>query len=177
MAKRIMFVLAAALLVIFGLYVRSQNATSAHNQVSDIVRLDGQGADVSPNIDSLKTYVKNHMGAKAQFTLDGAYQRAQDAAKASAAAATGTGNVYADAYKACAGHTDSITQAKCNQAYIQSHLSSLPSATPVAQPKLADYQYKYTAPLWTPDLAGALLVGALAALVLGLFRLPRRHRR
>jgi hypothetical protein len=173
-----MFVLAAALLVIIGLWVRNQNATSARNQVTDIIRLDTRGDDVSPNIDSLKTYVQSHMGASAQFTLDGAYQRAGDAAKASAAASSGTGNVYVDAQKACAGHTDSITQAKCNQAYIQAHLSSLPSPTPVAQPKLSDYQYKFTAPIWTPDLAGALFLGGLAALGFGLFRMPRRrHRR
>jgi hypothetical protein len=175
MAKRMMFVLAAALLAIGGLYVRSKNASSAHDQASAILRLDSSGAGASSSIESLKTYVHTHMGATVSYTLNTSYQKAVTAAQA-AQAQQSSGNVYADAQRACAGHTDSITQAKCNQAYLQAHLTG-PSPTPVPQPNLTDYQYNLRSPLWTPDLAGALMVGALAALVLGLWRLPKRRQR
>jgi hypothetical protein len=176
MTKRIMFVLAAALLFIGGLYVRSLNGSSSRKQAADIVRLDSSGADISPTLDSLKTYVHTHMGASATVVLNGSFGRADAAAKVAAQAPTASAQVYADAQKACSGHTDSITQARCNTQYIQAHLANLPSPTPVPQPKVADYTYRFVSPLWTPDLAGALILGAVAALIIGLARLPRRRR-
>lgn len=171
-----MFVLAAVLLLIGALYVRSLNGSSAQKQASNIVRLDSTGADISPTLDSLKTYARTHMGASVTVILNGSFTRADAAAKAAAQAPTASAQVYADAQKACSGHTDSITQARCNTLYIQAHLSNLPSTSPLPQPKVADYTYKFTSPLWAPDLAGALILGALAALIIGLVRIPRRRR-
>jgi hypothetical protein len=42
---------------------------------------------------------------------------------------------------------------------------------------LADFQYKLTAPFWTPDLAGALLLGALVAFGLALPINSKKSRR
>jgi hypothetical protein len=169
MKKRLLFVLAAIALVGAGFYVRSQNAANASSREGDIVTQDLAGADTTASVAALKTYVKNHLGASAEFTLTGAFDKAMAAAKASAAAQSANSQVYADAQRACSGKTDSITQARCNQAYLQQHLVSLPATTPVAEPKIADYQYKLRAPIWTPDLAGALFLGAAVSLVLGLF--------
>jgi hypothetical protein len=108
--------------------------------------------------------------------LANAYVKAQAAAQASAAAQAANSQIYADAQRLCSGKSDSITQAKCNQDYISKHLANVPLPTPVAEPKAADYQLKLSAPLWTPDLAGAAVLGAAAALVLLLVSGWRRKR-
>jgi hypothetical protein len=170
MIKRILFVLATLLLAGGGLYVRSLNATSANTQAQAIIKQDAAGADTAAAVAALRDYAKAHMGADASFTLAGAYARAQAAAKAA------NSQIYADAQRACSGKSDSITQARCNQDYLAKHLANVPLPTPVPEPKPADYQYHITAPLWTPDLAGALLLGAAAALGLTLATLRRRRR-
>jgi hypothetical protein len=176
MIKRILFVLATLLLAGGGLYVRSLNATSANTQAQAIIKQDAAGADTAAAVAALRDYAKAHMGADASFTLAGAYARAQAAAKAAAAASAANSQIYADAQRACSGKSDSITQARCNQDYLAKHLANVPLPTPVPEPKPADYQYHITAPLWTPDLAGALLLGAAAALGLTLATLRRRRR-
>jgi len=171
-----MFVTAALLLLAGGLYVRAHNASVARQKADAVVALDKTGADTSVDRDDLKSYVATHMGASVTYTLSGSFDAAEAAAKAAANASSGTAQIYADAQRICGGKTDSITQAKCNQQYIQSHLANLPTPTPVVQPKLSDYQYKLRAPLWTADLAGALLLGGIAALALAFLRMPRRRR-
>src|ERR1700683_2324776 len=178
MTARISFLILALILLGGGLYVRAHNAASAKSQVANIQSLDSaNAAGTNPAIASLKSYVKDHMGATAKFTLTGSYQRAVTAANAAAAVAAANARVYAAAPAACRGHTDSITQAECNQRYLAQHLvtepSSAASATP---PALAAYEYNLSTPAWTPDLAGALLLGAAAALVLAV-AWPRRRRR
>jgi hypothetical protein len=148
----------------------------AARQDGAIVQSDINGADTTADINSLKAYVLAHMGASTSFTLTGSYNRAVDAAKAAANASAANAQVYADAQKACGGRTDSITQARCNQDYIAKHLANLPPPGPVVEPKLADYQRNFRAPIWTPDIAGALMLGALAALGFGLVRLRRKGR-
>jgi hypothetical protein len=166
MTKRLLFVVAAVLLIALGMYVRAHNASIARQQATNIVNLDSAGSDTSGAIENLKAYVLGHMGASTNFTLQVSYDRAVAQAKAAATASSNSSKVYADAQRACSGHTDSITQARCNQEYIAHHL---------AAPQLSSYQYHFRAPLWTPDLAGAFVLGGLAALVLGLVPFPARR--
>jgi hypothetical protein len=178
MPKRILFLVAAVALAAAGFYFRSQSSHTAHSQAASIVQADAAGNDVATQIASLKDFVKLHMGASVSFSLKGSFDRADAAAKAAAAAPDPNAKIYADAQKACSGKSDSITQAKCNSAYLQQHLSTAPTPTPVAAPVAADYSYKLAAPLWSPDLAGALFLGAVAALVMGyFFGQPRQVKR
>jgi hypothetical protein len=175
MMKRIFFVLAAAALGFAGLYYRGLNGKEAQHRADVIVDQDVAGtADLSPSINSLKAYVQAHMGASVNFTLTGAYDRAL--AQYQAQAQPSQSQIYADAQKACAGKSDSVTQAKCNAQYLQTHLSTAPTPTPQPEPRVSAFTYNLRAPIWTPDLPGALLLGAVVALLFSLGGLMRRRR-
>jgi hypothetical protein len=177
MSKRILFALATVLLAIAGIFFRASSTHTARLQADEIVKSDTAGADTTAAITSLKGFVAAHMGGSVGFTLKASYDRAQAAAQAAAAATTSNSQIYADAQKACSGKSDSITQARCNQAYIAAHLSTAPTPAPVPAPQLATYQYALHAPWWTPDLSGALLLGAAAAAGLGLITRKQKGQR
>jgi hypothetical protein len=163
MSKRILFILAAVILAAAGLYYRSASARSARSQAEAIVAADAAGTDTAPGLASLKTYVASHMGASVKVTLQGSYDRAVAASQA-ASPAPSNSQVYLDAQKACANSGNSVAQARCNEAYISSRLIPMtPTPTPVPAPVLANFQHDLKSPLWTPDLTGALLLGAAAA--------------
>jgi hypothetical protein len=168
MNKRMLFIIAAIILLIAGIYARSASAKQAKTLANNVEVADLADTSTTATLTDLQLYVKDHMGASVSYTLTGSYNRALAAATAASSAQNGNGQIYAAAHAACSGKTDSITQAKCNQAYLSAHLANLPQPVPVTQPKLADYQYSLKSPSWTPDLTGSLLLGALAALILGM---------
>lgn len=175
MNKRMLFVVAAIILAVLGLYYRSENAKTAHALADEIVQLDNTGSDTKATSADLKAFVSAHMGASVSYTLSGSYNRALAAAQAATAAQDPNASLYADAQRACSGKTDSLTQARCNEAYIQAHQVTAPAPSPAPTPKAADYRVALRAPFWSPDLAGALLLGAAAALAVGL-AMGRRRR-
>jgi hypothetical protein len=174
-SKRMLFLLAAVVLAAAGLYYRASSSHSARTQVDQILSADASGADITAKIADLKTFANDHMGASVGFTLKSSYDRAVVAAQTAAAAANSNSQIYADAQRACSSKSDSLVQAHCNQAYLAAHLTNIPNPTPVIAPVLANYQYTVKASIWTPDLAGALFLGALVAFVLSL-PLGRRKR-
>jgi hypothetical protein len=168
MNKRMLFITAAAILLIAGIYARYDNEKHAKTLVSAVESSDLMSTSTQTPVSALQLYVKEHMGASVRYTLTGSYDRAVASANAAAAAQGGDGSIYAAAQAACSGKTDSITQAKCNQAYLSAHLANVAPATLVLQPKLASYQYSLKSPSWTPDLAGSILLGALIAFIMGI---------
>jgi hypothetical protein len=176
MTKRLPFLLAALALAGAGFYLDATNAREVHAQTKTLVNQDAAGEDTTTALADLRQFVAGHVGASTSFTLEGAYSRAQTAARAAAAASAANSQIYADAQRACAGKSDSITQARCNQEYLSKHLANLPAPTPVPEPRLADYQYQLVSPLWAPDLAGACFAGAAVAAVLALLGFIRRRR-
>jgi len=178
MTKRFVLIVAAGVLAVAGLYAVHKNVGSVEAQVSNIMAHD-INADpfTATDVTDLKSYVAAHMGTSANFTLTYSYNRARASAQAAQAAAAANAQVYAAAQAACSGKTDSITQAKCNANYLAAHLPSQPQSAPSAMPVLADYTYHLHAPLWTPDLAGALLLGAVLALGWFIFTGLRSGRR
>ena len=141
-----------------------------------IIAADNASESVLAPLAELKQYAAAHMGAGVNLVLSGSYGRAQAAAKAAAQTASdASAAVYADAQRACSGKTDSLTQARCNQAYLAAHLPSVPAAASVQAPAVASFTYHFAAPLWTADLAGALLAGGIAAGVMALIGLRRRR--
>lgn len=176
MSKRFVFIIAAIVLFAVGIGLRATSARSARTQADAIVAADAAGKPTAALLSSLSDFVKQHMGASVALTLKGSYDRAVVAAGVAAAAANPSTQVYADAQKACSGKTDSITQARCNQAYLAAHLTATPPPVSVPAPQLGSYQHTYAAPLWTPDLAGAVLLGATVAGVLGLIGNRRKGR-
>lgn len=179
MSKRMLFVLVAVILAAAGLYVQWSDTAYAKSQVQAIEAADQAGQSTTADIASLKTFVANHMGTSVQIQLSGSYHRAQAAASAASNRATtsqqSNAQVYADAQQACMSKANSIVQAECNAAYLQAHLNGAnpsPTPSPVPQPQLARYQMTLTAPTWTPDLAGSLMVGSILAL--GLTLIPTK---
>lgn len=166
MSKWILGVL-ALVLIGGGLYISSQNAAEARRRAAAITAADVAGQDTAATLAGLKEYSAAHMGAGVTVTLTGSLQRAQAAAQQAAAAAqSANSEVYAAAQQACGGRRDSVTQAKCVQEYVSARLVAVPTPTPVPPLVQSDYQRRVNAPFWTPDLAGALLAGGAAALIL-----------
>jgi hypothetical protein len=163
MTKRMLFVLAAIALAVASLYSLSQTGKEARLLAATTQNDDLAGTSTAGDIETLQTYVQSHMGSSVSYTLTGSYDRALTAAKVAAAAQSANNGVYAAAQAACSGKTDSITQAKCNQAYLSTHLTNIPQTAPVYQPVISGYQHTLKAPAWTPDLTGSLLLGMLVA--------------
>lgn len=167
MNRRTFFVLAALVLAAAGIYVQWRDTENAKTLAQTVTQQDLAATSTAQSIPDLQTYVKSHMGTTVSYTLTGSYNRAVAAAKAAAAAEESNQGVYAAAQAACMSHANSIVQAECNQAYLQSHLTELKTPAPVATPKLAAFQFTVKSPFWTPDLAGALMLGAIASLLVG----------
>lgn len=167
----------AILLLAGGWYMRTQNIAEASRRIQPVIQADTAGQDTKVALESLKGFVATHMGARADFTLQASYDRAQAAAQAAANAQAANSKIYADAQRVCGTKADSITLAHCNQDYLAKHLVTMTSPTPVTAPRLADYQYKLRSPFWTPDIAGALFLGGVAALGFVAFGLARSRRR
>lgn len=175
--KRYVYLLLALILVVAGWVIRNQNSQEARRQAEAVMKQDLAGQPTDAAVADLQDFVRQHGGVTATFTLQGAYNRDVARAKEAIAAASATNSqIYADAQKACSGKSDSITQARCNQDYISKHLQSV-SITAPHEPSLSNYQRVVKAPWWTPDLSGALLLGGVAALAIGLFNLRPRRRR
>lgn len=165
MTKWILGALALVLIGV-GIYMSQQSATEARRQAAAIVAADKAGQDTLLAQAQLKNYTALHMGSSVTLTLTGSLQRAKDAAqKAAAAAEAANSQIYAEATKACGGRRDSVTQAKCVGEYVSARLVAAPSPTPVPPPNQADFQRQFKSPVWSPDLAGALLLGGAASLL------------
>lgn len=177
MIKRFIPVMVAVVLAAAGLYFMHKNSQYVKTQVAAIQSEDAT-ATPAADLTIIKSYVSSHMGTSTNFVLTASYNRALTAAQAAQSAAASNAQVYAAAQAACSGKTDSITQAKCNANYLATHLQSQTQSTPTPTPQLADYTYHLSSPLWTPDLAGALLLGGLLALGWWAFTgLPSSRRR
>lgn len=174
------WILAALALILIGggIYMSSQNAAEARRKAAAITAADVAGQDTAPGLAGLKNFAAAHMGSGVTVTLTGSLQRAEAAAQQAAAAAQAANSeVYVAAQQACGGRRDSVTQAKCVQDYVSARLVAVPAPTPVPPPKASDYQRRINAPLWTPDLAGALLAGGSASLILATSSFIKRKRR
>lgn len=171
------FLMTALVLAVAGVFSWNQTRLEIADRVRRIEAADAAGTDTVASQASLKTYVLSHTATKASYQLAGSYDRDVAAVAASTAAAkTAQAQAYAAAQAVCAGHTTSITQAKCNQDYLDQHLR--PTPVPPATPVKSQYTVSIRGPWWTTDLTGALFLGAACALALGLIKMrPRRPRR
>jgi hypothetical protein len=175
MSKRVLIAI-VVLLAAGGFFAMLRSVGEVHKLSQTVLAADTAGQDTAVPLGALKRYVEGHMGTSSGVTLGSGYQRAQVAAQAAATASAANAQIYAAAQAACTGKSDSITQAKCNQDYLAKHLVNVAPVTPVAAPKQSDFQYFFAAPVWSPDLAGALFGGAAIALVLLVVALVRKPR-
>jgi hypothetical protein len=154
------FAVVAALVGLGAVFADQHHASSL---ASALLKRNAAGFNTTTDQQTLANYAQHHMGVSEKLFLAGSYNQAVQAAQL-AANPLSNGAIYAQAQAACASHADSITQANCVQAYVNGHTQ--PSANPqaVAIPAKAAYTKSFTAPGWTPDVAGiAFLVAIVAA--------------
>lgn len=135
---------------------------------------DAASLDTTTDQQVLANYVKVHMATSQRVLLTASYNRAVQAAQAAANPAS-NGTVYAAAQASCAGHSDSLVQARCVQAYLASHSSAGANPQPATMPSKTDYTKTFTAPGWTADSAGIPLLIALAAMALSSYLIVLRR--
>jgi len=174
MTKRILVIVGLLLLGLGGWLVLS-NQKDAQAQAAAIVAKDNSGQAVDVEQSTLKNYAATHTGGGVTVTLTAAFQRAQAQARVQSDAAASNAKLYSAAQQACSGRTDSITQARCVQDYVSKRLVAAPAPTQVAAPKASDFVFAYGSPLWTPDSAGACLLGGVAAMLMVGFMIIRRR--
>lgn len=162
-----------------GIWLAVANQSQAKAQVAAIIAKDNSGQDTAADLSALKTYAASHTNGSATVTLVAAYERAQAQAKAQAEAGSASAKLYGAAQQACAGRTDSITQARCVADYVSKRLVAAPVPSQIPAPKASDYTFTYSSPMWAPDGAGASLLGGIAAfLLLGFATIKQtRHER
>jgi hypothetical protein len=178
MTKQILAIV-GLLLLGSGIGLAVANQKGAQTRAAAIVAQDNQGQDTGEAVSALKSYAATHINGGATVTLTAAFQRTQAQAKVQAEAASASAKLYSAAQQACSGHTDSITQARCVQDYVSKRLVAAPAPSQVPAPKVSDFTFAYQSPLWTPDAAGACLLGGIAALMMvGLMSIRRtKHAR
>lgn len=175
--RRYMFLGLGAALVLAGMLVVGFNQRQASQKVSAIEAADMAGQPVETLRKDLADYAALHMGVRVSYELTGSYNRAVDSTKAAVAAASAANSqIYAEAQKQCAGKTDSVTQARCNQEYLASRLQPTNSPNLIA-PQLSNFKTTVVSPAFAPDLAGALLAGGILACLYGIFNLITQRRR
>lgn len=153
-------------MVVIGL---RHNDVTAYNMLMKIVQLDASGEDVTDEVDELRDFVFTHMvtAGPVEFTLEGKYSR--DVARAQAQADSSIdGSIYQQAAAACDREGQLTTEnAGCVQRYVESRLPGSLNEHPEVDEKA--YSYTFESPVWTPDLPGLSLLGAILSLLAALF--------
>lgn len=169
MKARWLFLL-ALILAAAGILSAVDNRKQALNLASAIVAKDRAAADVTADIDELKQLSNQHMGSSQTLFLAGSYDRAVAAAKTTTDPAASS-RIYAEAQASCASLKDSISQSSCISSYLSKNMQPAPNPKPAELPSKDKYTIAIGSPLWSPDMAGALLLGAAAAAALGIIKL------
>jgi hypothetical protein len=164
----------AVIAFVVGIWQVAVHQHTAATLAAKITTDDAASLDTTAGQQALADYVKVHMATSRSVMLTASYNRAVQAAQAAADPAS-NGTVYAAAQAACAGHSDSLVQARCVQTYLAAHSSTGANPQPAATPAKADYTKTFTAPGWTTDSAGISLLIALAAMALSSYLIVLRR--
>lgn len=171
------FLALALVAAFFGLTQLYGNAKHAAALRDAIVAADGQGSDVTGSLTDLGNFVHTHMAANTTVFLAGSYNRADAAYQASLAPSV-SGQLYAEAQKACASRADSIVQARCVTDYVQKRLQPV-NSQPAPKPDKKTYTHAFISPPFASDSAGLAFMTAAICVVLAVWRAslrPKRYR-
>jgi hypothetical protein len=148
--KSAVMIIAIAALIGAGFIARSTNQSYARAQATELA-VAPANADSTVKLNALKQFVESHSGATITVQLTAAYNSAVQTAEAATASSTPSSSLYAAAQAACASHAAASVVTKCNEDYVQAHLTPAIGAALVALPKLSDYTYHFVSPLLTLD--------------------------
>ena len=166
-------------LAFIGVLVVAEYRNEATELASSIEAKDRASVDVSKDLEELKNYSSQHMGTSVRVYLGGSYDSAVDATKSTSDPTT-SARIYAEAQASCGSLKDSISQSKCISEYLSKNAVPAPNPKPAQMPDQSKYIVVTKSPVWSPDLAGAFLLGAAVAGALGIIKLlfkPKRRRR
>ena len=161
------FIVVAIICALAGIVFLRANSQNAANLRAQLLQSDTQSQDITSQLNQIKTYVFRHMNASVKFELTGSYERAVAAAK-QAQAVNQSGDIYAQAQAVCGQDvgTGSVAQVKCVEDYLNQHVTPGTNPQLTTLPDRSLYNYSFSSPTWTADLAGlSLLAAILAALV------------
>lgn len=163
--------LSVILLGVVVLGLRYNNIT-AYNMRARLLERDAAGEQVRDEVETaLKEFVYTHMNTSMNIVLEGAYQRARAEARIAADAAVDS-SIYDEAAAACdrRGHL-TTDNAQCVSEYVEQRLGPAPDTN---LPQRNQFSYTFYAPIWTTDLPGLALLGAIISGLIALV-LYMRH--
>ena len=162
------FVILMIVLTVVGLFGMRQNNINAYEKLDDVLALDARGEEVHEELKELESYVFSRMNASMQFTLPGAFERAQQEAVIEADESVGSGLSQAAQDECEVEGRDPQVVAECYRDYVTSRLDDDDDS--IDEPEREDFTYTLHSPPWTADLPGFAFLGAalsgLAAIVL-----------
>lgn len=160
--------LISAVAAIFALRANNQHMIELR---SDVYAADKAGTGIEPALDKLRLYVYGHMNTnlssggnaiKPPIQLKYTYERLQSTADAAANNSTlyTTAENYCQAQIPASVSVSGRGRIGCVQDYILSHGGKAAAPIPVAL-----YEYDFVSPLWSPDLAGWLVLFSIIFLL------------
>lgn len=155
--RRLLFLVLLITFGVSGWLVRQSYSTYTHNQAAAMGAMTDPVTTIA-KLNELKRYVTSHSGSSVTVALTATYNKAvSDAQAAAAQSAAPSTTLYAEAQAACLGRgVSSVTQAQCNQTYIQSHSAGSTITPVVTLPNLSDYTYPLVGPMLTLDGSSVL---------------------
>lgn len=145
------------LLGIAVLGLRSNN-TTAGNMLVRLLERDAAGENTDAAVEEIRQFVFTHMNTSMQLTLEGAYARAVAEVQLEAENSINT-SIYTEATVACDREGQLTTaNARCVQNYVEQRLGR---SADVKLPEPEQFTYTFNSPIWTNDLPGVALLGAL----------------
>lgn len=156
-------------IVLFGVAILGlrHNDMTSFDMKTRILKKDAAGEDVQQDIEELKQFTFTHMNASRSLMLKGAYERARTQAQAEADSSI-DGSVYENAQAACDREGQQTTEnAQCVQEYVQQRLDE--SGNQVNMPDEREFTYTFHSPVWTTDIPGIAIAGAIISALVGVF--------
>lgn len=163
-------------LVLLGLSVGllRQNSLNMIRLRDAVKTTDAQNGDVQGALAALQRYIGSHMNANMTdkgIYLDKTYQRAYDRAfQAAAQSGSSSSTIYQQADHAC---RNGFVASGSFQGYVQCVADNVAASGSAADPlatfkaPTADlYRHNFVSPLWSPDLAGFVVILTLIVMML-----------
>lgn len=160
--------LATLLLAGTSVWALRQNSRGLEPLVAAVVEADRDNDDVEGSLLELDQYVSSHMNTdidepiQLAYSYDRAVQKVLDKAQA-----TSNGDIYKKAQAQCENPNILLSaRALCIQDYVTNNAKPGQEPEEVDFPDKSLYTHSFISPVWSPDLAGWLLVLTFLSLLL-----------
>lgn len=148
--------------------LRSNNKTMGELKL-DVVAADSNNENTQEALNKLAAYVFSHMNTSTEVELAQSYERAVEAAQRDAASNSSDPKLYEKAQRKCQDKLQS-QRVPCIQEFVLANTDEI-NPQPITLPEKAFYVFAFSAPLWSPDLAGFSLAAVVVSLLLVVFKL------